>query len=115
MKTIIEVQYQNYTENVIVTEDNLKKVRKMITNLVWSYVIEGEVIVEKVQKGLITKYNNATRLAMKIERQIEMNLGSKWDGKRQNLLDSRLDKAYGLYETLESQMNKATLEALENC
>lgn len=115
VNTIIEVTYENYTENVIVTEDNLTQVRSLIKNLVWSYVVEGSVIVEKVQKGLIIEFNKVYERIMNIQNDINMNIGFAWSGERGEWLNDRLEKANNKLNEIDNLMNKATHKELEEC
>ena len=41
-KTIITINYNEYTENVIITTENLKKVEEFIRDKNWSYFFCGE-------------------------------------------------------------------------
>lgn len=54
LNTIIEIDHKNYTENVIVTENNINEVLSLITKyeLDWKYVIEGELLIETTVCGI---------------------------------------------------------------
>lgn len=52
MTTIIEISYQNYTENVIVTEANLNEVIELTSTNQWAYIQEGTVKVPTIETTL---------------------------------------------------------------
>jgi hypothetical protein len=52
MNTIIEVDQINYSENIIVTKENLLEVSNFIKSLKWSYIVKGEVLIKNTYRIL---------------------------------------------------------------
>lgn len=57
INTIIEIKYEHYSENVIVTSENLSEVLELSKKYPWQYIVKGEIKVPNFYKLMEVKYS----------------------------------------------------------